>query len=215
MRPCHDEGVTPFLRIYASAWLLFGALAVAVAIRGVRVPLRDSLRFMAAPWKVALFVPAIAFVTFAGRFTDDETWDVVSGGGMAVLTAATAWWSVGTLARLRQRATSASHALVAVFVALFSSSWFYDGYLYLRDGAYTHRWLGNLMISPVIYLCAGVLSNLEIRDGRLALAFTRGDWPKPGPRGVRWPLVLAALPLVALAAYGLVGAVGWRSPFGP
>jgi hypothetical protein len=31
------------------------------------------------PWKLRLFVPALLFVTFAGRFTNDETWDVVTG----------------------------------------------------------------------------------------------------------------------------------------
>jgi len=140
-------------------------------------PPRDVWAFLRAPWKVALFVPAVVFVTFAGRFTDDETWDVVSGGGMSILTVATSWWSVGTLVRVVRRIRPAREAIVAVALALFSSSWFYDGWLLLRDGAYTARWLGNLMLSPTIYLCAGLLSNLEINEGRLALAFVRADWP--------------------------------------
>ena len=39
-------------------------------------------------------MPAFLFVTFAGRYTDDETWDWVTGSGMAILTFLTAPWVV-------------------------------------------------------------------------------------------------------------------------
>ncbi len=201
-----------FHTIYLAGWLLFGVVALGVAARSVRVPLGAAARLLTAPWKLALFVPAIVFVTFAGRFTDDETWDVVSGGGMAILTVTTSWWTIGTLARARWRWSRPAELLVAVFVLLFSSSWFYDGYLLLRDSAYTHRWLGNLMISPVIYACAGLAANLEVRERRLAFAFSREEWPRGGARAVSARLAIAVVPLVALAAYGLVAAVGWRVP---
>jgi len=202
-----------FHTLYLAAWLLYGVVAAVVAARSVRVSLRGAARFLAAPWKIALFVPAIVFVTFAGRFTDDETWDVVSGGGMSILTVATSWWTIGTLVRARWRWSRPSEIVVAVFVALFSASWFYDGYLLLRDGAYTHRWLGNLMISPVIYACAGLVANLEVRDGRLGFAFARREWPLGASRSASARLAIAVVPLVALAAYGLVAAVGWRAPY--
>ena len=92
--------MTPLLRGYLLAWLLFCLVAVAVAVRDVRLRLPDVRAFLRVPWKVALFVPAIVFVTLAGRFTDDETWDLVSVGGMSVLTVATSWWSVGTAVRV-------------------------------------------------------------------------------------------------------------------
>lgn len=195
-------------------WCAFTILAALVAWRSVRIDFRAALRFLLVPWKVAVFVPAILFVTFAGHFTDDETWDVVSGGGMSILTVLTAWWSVGTAARVVRRQAPPHHLLVAIAAMLFASSWFYDGYLLLRDGAYTPRWLGNLMLSPTIYLCAGLLSNLEHDDrGRLGFAFTRADWPRPleTSRQVGLRLVLVALPLVAIAAWFLVGFVGWHS----
>jgi hypothetical protein len=43
---------------------------------------REYLSFHGVPWKLCLFVPALLFVTFAGRYTNDETWDLVTGSGM-------------------------------------------------------------------------------------------------------------------------------------
>jgi hypothetical protein len=207
--------MTPFLVAYVALWSAACVVAALLAWRTVRVPWADARAFLLVPWKVALFAPAILFVTFAGHFTDDETWDVVSGGGMSVLTVGTAWWSIGTAARVVRRQRPVRELFVALVVMLFASSWFYDGYLLLRDGAYTSRWLGNLMLSPTIYLCAGLLSNLELDARRkLAFAFTREDWPRPLPtaRAIGWPLVLASVPLVVIAAWFLVGFVGWHAP---
>jgi hypothetical protein len=204
--------MTPLLRGYLLGWIVFCCVAAVVAVREVRFRASDMAAFLRVPWKVALFVPAIAFVTVAGRFTDDETWDAVSGGGMSVLTVATSWWSVGTAVRVWRGKERPRLLLVALAATLFSSSWFYDGWLLLRDGAYTARWLGNLMLSPTVYLCAGLVLNLETRDGRLALAFTREDWPRPVPATRSWLVVLASIPLVVIAGWFLVGFVGWRLP---
>ena len=197
---------------YLVAWLAVCVVATALAVKGVRLRGADVLAFLRAPWKVAVFAPAIVFTTFAGRFTDDETWDVVSGGGMSVLTVLTAWWSVGAAVQVWRRVRPPSHLVVAIAVGLFSSSWFYDGYLLLRDGAYSQRWLGNLMLSPTIYICAGLVMNLELRDRKLAFAFTRSDWPRPTPTTATttWPLLVASIPMVVVAAYFLVGFVGWH-----
>jgi hypothetical protein len=202
--------MTPLLVRYLVGWLACCLLGLVLAVKDVRVPWRQAASFLTAPWKLALFVPGVLFVTFAGRFTNDETWDVVSGGGMSVLTVLTAWWSVGACAQVLSGQRPVSHLVVAVTLTLFSASWFYDGYLLWRDGAYTHRWLGNLALSPIIYLCAGLVQNLELRGGRLALAFTRADWPRVATREVGWPVVLASAPLVLVAAYVLVAFVGWR-----
>lgn len=206
--------MTPFLTGYVLAWVAFCLVALVIGVGTVRLRRADIVAFLRVRWKVALFAPAVVFVTFAGRFTDDETWDVVSGGGMSLLTVTTAWWSVGTAARVLRGQRPVRELVVAVAVALFSSSWFYDGYLLLRDGTYTHRWLGNLMLSPVIYACAGLVMNLELRGGRPALAFTRGDWPRPAAESTKeaWLLALAAVPFVAVAAYFLVSPVGWHLP---
>lgn len=202
--------MTDFLVKYVVGWLAFCLLATVLAFKDVRPNWSDEIAFLTVPWKVALFVPAILFVTFAGRFTDDETWDVISGGGMSLFTFLTAGWAVGTLYKVARGERPLSHAVVAVAIALFASSWFYDGYLLLRDGAYTRRWFGNLRLSPIIYACAGLLLNLEVRGRGLGFAFTRGDWPRPMGAQISAWLAVAAVPLVLVAAYVLVGFVRWR-----
>jgi hypothetical protein len=157
--------VTTLLTGYLATWVAFCLLAAGIAITSVRVSVPDAAAFLRVPWKLVLFVPAVVFVTFAGAFTDDETWDVVSGGGMALLTFLTSWWSVGVAVRALRGLVPLRYAVVALAVTLFSSSWFYDGYLLLRDGSYTSRWLGNLLLSPTIYLCAGLVMNLELCEG--------------------------------------------------
>lgn len=204
--------MTSFLLKYLVFWVSACALALVLALKDVRLDWRDAVAFVTQGWKLALFGPAVVFVTFAGAWTDDETWDVVTGAGMSWLTVLTAWWAVGAAAQVVTGSRPWSHLVVAVVLTLFSSSWFYDGYLLWRDGAYTQRWLGNLILSPIIYVCAGLVMNLELRAGQLSLAWTRADWPRPLPTSTPWPLLLASVPLVVVAAWVLVGFVNWRSP---
>lgn len=105
------------------------------------------------------------------------------------------------------------HLLVAAGLLLFSSSWFSDGYLLLRDGSYTTRWWSNLMLSPIIYVAAGFLWNLEAR-GRFGvrLGFVRSDWPDRPSDGRFLPIVLVSIPLIILAAFVLVAFVQWTIP---
>jgi hypothetical protein len=201
--------MTDFQLKYTVGWLAFCVLAFVLAIKDIRPHWRDELAFLTVPWKLALFVPAIVFVTFAGRFTNDETWDVVTGGGMAVLTFLTSGWAVGSAYKALHRQRPPSAFLVTAAVALFSSSWFYDGYLLLRDGVYTQRWLGNLMLSPLAYVSAGLVLNLETRSRGIGLGFTRADWPRPASRRPSLWLVLAAAPFILVAVRVLVGFVGW------
>src|SRR5205085_3154915 len=105
--------MTPFLTAYVAAWSAFCIVAAIIAYRTVRIPWADARRFLFVPWKLAVFVPAILFVTFAGRFTDDETWDLVNGAGMSIFTVATAWWSVGTAVRVLRRLRPARELVVA------------------------------------------------------------------------------------------------------
>jgi hypothetical protein len=169
------------------------------------------------PWKVCLFVPAFFFVTFAGRLTDDETWDWATGSGMAILTFLTAPWVVGLIYLVFVGRRPARYLVVALALLLFSSSWFYDGYLLWRDGAYTGRWLGNLVLSPFIYMAAGLLWNLEAKprvgfhdDSGFQLSFVREDWPSP-PVDTRFgPILFVSIPLILIAAFVLVAFVNWQ-----
>jgi len=204
--------MTPFLVRYLVAWCAFCLLAAVLAVRELRVDWRRELRFLFVPWKVAVFAPAVLFVGFAGRFTDDETWDLVTGFGMALLTFFTAAWTVRTAWQVLGGRQRASALVVAVAVCLFASSWFYDGYLLWRDGHYTHRWLGNLQLSPLAYLCAGLLLNVERRGRGFGFAFTRPDPLLAGDGRVNAAMIAAGAPLVAIAAWVLAAYVGWHLP---
>jgi hypothetical protein len=203
----------PIMLCYLAGWIGFCCVAGGVVFRDLtllRNEWRRYWRFLTIPWKVTIFVPAFVFVTFAGRFTDDETWDSITGGGMSVLTYLSAPWCLGVLFQCVTGQRPKRYYLVALALLLFSSSWFYDGYLLLRDGAYTSRWWSNLMLSPIIYVTAGVLWNLEAQAATvISLGFLRHDWPSPSPDRRLWPILVASIPLMAIAGFVLVAFVRW------
>lgn len=207
----------PMLLWYAAGWVIFCLAAIAIVVNE-RARLRDEFRgyweYLTMRWKIVTFVPAFLFVTFAGRFTDDETWDVISGGGMAALTFLTAPWCLGLTYQVLVGRRQLRYLIVAAALLLFSSSWFYDGYLLLRDGAYTTRWWSNLMLSPVVYLAAGLLWNLEAR-GRfgIRLGFLRHDWPVRPVDQRFLPLLLISIPLILIVGFVLVAFVQWTLPW--
>jgi hypothetical protein len=214
------RSLTPLFCKYITIWASFCILAAIIVIRDRSSLLpewRNYLRFLTVPWKLWLFIPALVFVTFAGHFTNDETWDAVTGSGMAVLTFVTAPWAVGVLYQVFVRRRPLRYVAVALALMLFSSSWFYDGYLLFRDGGYTRRWLGNLTLSPFIYVAAGLMWNLEAKsstnfrdDPGFRLSFVREDWPSR-PVDTRFgPVMLVSIPLILIAAFLLVEFVGWK-----
>jgi hypothetical protein len=148
-----------------------------------------------------------------GRFTDDETWDVVTGAGMSILTFLFAPWSIGLAYQACLRRRPLRYLLVAIVLMLFASSWFYDGYLLLRDKAYTVRWLGNLMLSPFIFIAAGLLWNLEAKapgEQRVSqFAFVKPDWPSKPENSDFGSLAMASIPFIAIAIFVLIFFVGW------
>jgi hypothetical protein len=212
--------VSSFFAKYTIAWAAFCLVALSILVKDRKRLLpewRNYLSFLCVPWKLCLFVPAFLFVTIAGRYTNDETWDFVTGSGMSILTFITAPWSMGLIYQVMIGRRPVRYLVVAIALVLFSSSWFYDAYLLWRDGTYTPRWAGNLMLSPIIYFAAGILWNLEAKD-RLdfrdrwdfRLSFTRSDWPGR-PIDTRFaPIILASLPLILIAAFVLVAFVGWN-----
>lgn len=201
-----------FLKNYAAGWVMFCGLAVVLAWFRRRSLAEDAQRYfdlLRVRWKLLSFVPALLFVTFAGRLTNDPTWHILCGG-MALLTFITAPWAVGVCCCVLRGRRHWADGFIAVALWLFASSWFYDGDLFPRDGRYTDYWLGNLLISPFIYLAAGLLWNLEARPtGGVRFRLLRHDWPS-APEYQRFlPLFLASIPLVAVGVYLLVAYVEW------
>ena len=212
--------MSPFFVKYIAIWTSFCLVAVCILVwdrKRLLPEWREYVRFLGVPWKLCLFVPAFLFVTFAGRYTNDETWDLVTGSGMAILTFLTAPWAIGLIYQVLVGRRSSRYLIVAIALMLFSSSWFYDAYLLWRDGVYTPRWAGNLLLSPFIYVAAGMLWNLEAQDrwdfhdhASFRLSFVRATWPSR-PVDTRFaPLILASIPLILIAAFILVAFVGWN-----
>jgi len=199
---------------YVVAWSIcsMAALAASLSSRTIRGELRAYGRYLLVPWKLAVFAPAAVFVTFAGQFAYDDTWDFVAGGGMSLLTYLTAPWAVGVFFRCGKGWRPRWHELVALVACLFSASWFYDGWLLFRDGYYPETWLPNLGISPALYLLAGALWNLEVdADGKPTFGFMRPNWPvASGVPQMRPMLFLMAVPPILLAAVILIFSVRWR-----
>ena len=212
--------ISPFFVKYMAIWVSFCLVAVLILVwdrKSLIHEWREYWGFLCVPWKLWTFVPAFLFVTFAGRYTDDETWDWVTGSGMAILTFLTAPWVVGLIYQVLTRRRPLRYLVVALALLLFSSSWFYDGYLLWRDGAYTGRWRGNLVLSPFIYMAAGLLWNLEAKprvgfhdDSGFQLSFVREDWPSR-PVDTRFgPISFVSIPLILIATFVLVAFVNWQ-----
>jgi hypothetical protein len=73
------------------------------------------------------------------------------------------------------------------------------------------------MLSPIIYLAAGVLWNLEAKEEQnfgeregVRLSFVRMDWPSR-PINTRFePLILVSIPLIVVAVFVIVAFVDWN-----
>src|SRR3984957_14853042 len=186
-------GISPFFVKYIAIWTSFCLVALLILA-----------------WDRKRLLPE-------WRLTDDETWDWVTGSGMAILTFLTAPWVVGLIYQVLTRRRPLRYLVVTLALLLFSGSWLYDGYLLWRDGAYTQRWAGNLMLSPFIYVAAGMLWNLEAKpsaglhdDSGFQLSFVREDWPSR-PVDTRFgPISFVSIPLILIATFVLVAFVNWQ-----
>jgi hypothetical protein len=198
----------PFDRIYAAIWGVFLVWATVLFVRDRRAHAlvsRDYARFLLAPWKVSTFVVAGGFFVVAAPYTGDPTWDRVDGAMMAILTFLTAPWSVGVLYRVGRKKLPNREAIVALALWLFSASFCYDAYLWIRDGQYPITWWSNMLASSVLYLCAGLFWNVTYRDGRgVIFAFMVDDWLSVHAMGRgRWK-VFAVAALFAAIVTGMM-----------
>ena len=189
---------------------LWSALVLAAIVTVARAPgaygllSRAYLRSLLAPWKVITFVLAASFFIAAAPYTGDPTWDRVDGTFMSVFTYLTAPWAVGVVVRVKKGLLPRRQLFVALVVALFSASWAYDGYLFLRDGVYPRTWWSNLWASGTLYVSAGMLWSLTHVPGRgVVFDFMTEAWfatPPARPRklGLFAVLIAAGVTLAML-----------------
>lgn len=193
---------------YLTAYMVFwtGACTAALMIclrNRAAYPIfqADYWKFLLAPWKVAIFIIAAVGITLMAPYTDDPTWDYFDAFGMSVLTFMTAPWAIGTFYRAARRMAPLRDVFVPLCAMLFSASWFYDFYLLLRDGSYPDTWLPNLFASSFIYILAGLLWNLDWKEGRgVIFSFMAGQWPSTRNPVSGMKILWFALPFIGIVA---------------
>jgi hypothetical protein len=134
---------------------------------------------LARPWKLVTFAVAFVGIVAVAPRSGDPTWDYWDATFMALLTFTTAPWTLGVLVRAtRGRCASKAELYVAACVWLFSASFSYDLYIFLRDGHYPVTWWANLLASSGLYGCGGAMWSLRASASEQpTFAFLREDWP--------------------------------------
>ncbi len=196
MNPAFTTYIAAYtLACLVAAFLIFRERSSLTLLKGA------YRKYLLSPWKLLTFAIAAISMVVMAPYTGDPTWDYVDASFMSILTYLTAPWAVGTLyLALRGRARK-THVYIAVCVWMFSVSWLYDVYILLRYGYYPPTWLPNIVLSSILYFAAGLMWNLQRREGRgVIFGFMEADWPNPaydlGFRRVIW----FALPFMILAA---------------
>ena len=162
-------------------------------------------KYLQSPWKLLTFAVASVSMVVMAPYTGDPTWDYVDASFMSVLTFLTAPWAVGTLYLAFRGRARATHVYVAVCVWMFSVSWLYDVYILLRYGYYPPTWLPNIVLSSILYFAAGLMWNLQWRDGRgVIFGFMEADWPNPAHDLAFRKVIWFALPFMILATLMIV-----------
>jgi hypothetical protein len=207
----------PFFRWYLATWSAACLAAVAIVLRRPTAFAFTGAaywRFLARPWKLLSFALATSGLTLIAPYTGDPTWDWFDALFMALLTYASAPWAVGALYRWLRGAVPHSVVFVAACAWMFSASWSYDLYLVWRDGDYPATWAANIFASSVLYASAGLLWNLEWRQGRgVIFGFMRADWPAGAADGGFLRLAGYALPFMLIATVAILSFV-LPNPFG-
>jgi hypothetical protein len=192
-----------FFIVYITVWSTACALAVVAYLRnrGAYALSHSAYwRFLLAPWKVATFAIATTGMTVVAPYSGDPTWDYTDSLFMSALTYASAPWAVGAVWLVGRRRLPRIQAFVAMCALMFAASWSYDLYLLLRDGRYPLTWLPNIVLSSILYISAGLLWNLEWKDGRgVTFAFMEEGWPDPARRFGFGRIAAFALPFMGIA----------------
>lgn len=194
-----------FYHFYICAWsigCLFALIFFLINKTAYEFYNASYWRFLCKPWKITTFVTAALGMTILAPYTSDPTWDYLDASVMSILTFLSAPWVVGALYKVARNKKPAKQAFVAVCFWLFSSSWFYDLYLLIRDGNYPLTWWPNLFLSSVLYLSAGLLWNLDYKEQRgVVFSFMENNWPTVSTQMIFPKIIGFALPFMLITAF--------------
>ncbi len=88
---------------------------------------------------------------------------------------------------------------------MFSVSWCYDLYIYLRDGHYPLTWFANIFASSVLYVSAGMFWSLDHRPDRgVTFSFMEPEWLVTTGSGGFAKVLWYAMPFMAIVAATIV-----------
>lgn len=190
--------------LYTVLWMLACVLALVVYLKDRRsfaFSHGDYWRLLFMPWKIATFLIAAAAMVIMAPYTGDPTWDAFDAGFMSLMTFLGAPWAIGSLYRLATGRLPPKQGFVIFTVWMFTVSWSYDLYIFLRDGRYPLTWFSNIFASSFLYVTAGILWNLDWKEGKgVILSFREATWPYPAASAAFCRIICFALPLMALVA---------------
>ncbi len=160
---------------------------------------KDYWTFLFKPWKIITFIIAAASLTLVAPYSGDYTWDYYDAFFMSLLTFLTAPWAIGILYRFKKDTALLEQAFVALCIWMFSASWSYDLYMLFREGQYPPTWLPNIILSSILYACAGLLWNLDWRiEKGIFMSFKAEDWPTISHGFVFHKIFIAIIPYVLI-----------------
>jgi hypothetical protein len=169
-----------FFLTYTLSWAFLCLIAIYLMIKNkneFELFHQKYWKHLLQPWKIAIFIPAFLIMVLIAPYTIDITWDYIDASFMSILAFTTAPWSLGIIYRTIKYKESFKKLFVALVLWFFSVSWSYDIYIYFRDGIYPLTWLSNISMSSLLYLFAGMLWSLEIRENRGAtFSFMEPEW---------------------------------------
>jgi len=189
---------------YTAVWVTACLVAVVLYIRhrqDYAISHRSYRRFIFVPWKIATFLVAAVGLIVIAPYTGDPTWDYYDAAVMSVLTFLTAPWVVGAIYKAARSEVSLAQAYVAFCLWMFTTSWFYDTYILIRDGEYGPLWFENIFASSALYIFAGLLWNLDWVPGRGTIfAFMEKEWPPTEVRNVFFRIIWFGLVFMIIVA---------------
>lgn len=157
--------------------------------------------FLIKPWKLVTFFFAAGAMVAVAPYSGDSTWDYYDAAFMSILTFAFAPWAIAVFYKSYKNRTWIKQTFIAFCTMMFSASWSYDLYIYLRDKNYPLTWWPNIILSSILFICAGLLWNLDWNQERGAyFAFIEDSWPEKS-KGIVFPKIfIKALPYMLVVA---------------